>query len=75
VQSIPDRIWIDDAKGRLAGCQNILLNYKDWQSRYLARVAPMRSGIRIAGSVVPDASPQAIQTASQKLMRNMYMTY
>jgi hypothetical protein len=71
IETEGDRIWIGDAKGRLAGCQNILSNYKDWQSRYLARVAPMRSGIRIAGSVVPDASPQAIKAASQKLKESL----
>jgi CHAT domain len=71
IETEGDRIWIGDAKGRLPGCRNILVNYSDWQSRYLARVAPMRSGVRIAGSVVPDASPQAIQAASQKLKRSL----
>ncbi|MBW4511203.1 MAG: hypothetical protein KME64_32510 [Scytonematopsis contorta HA4267-MV1] len=65
IETEGDRIWIGDAKGRLSGCQNILSNYKDWQSRYLARVAPMRSGVRIAVTFLVSLSAKAqLQTKS-----------
>ena len=62
-----DRDWIGKAQAQLPARPQISDRYVDWQSHYLARVAPMRVVSRINVSKPPDASIPAIKKARDRL--------